>query len=157
MYQSKQNIIVRLLKAAVSAKNFRWIAVAIFALAVIGCPQAPNPEALKKQEAAEKIIADNAAKNQADAEALKAEVAKMKGDAAAKTLADAEAKAKADELALAEADKAVAAAEAEAKIARAAAQSNRSDNVSRAKADRAEAAPVWRKGIATDSEPRTPN
>ena len=72
-------------KAAVCAMNLRWIAVAVVAVAVIGCPQSniKHPDA---QGAADKAPVDVAAKAQADAARAEKEsslVASPAGDKAA--------------------------------------------------------------------------
>lgn len=66
----------------------RWIALAVFSLAAIGCPRIPDPESAKAQAAAEKIIAEAAAKKKEETEALKAELAKLKAAAEANKIAD---------------------------------------------------------------------
>jgi ketosteroid isomerase-like protein len=77
--------ILGLPKAAVCAMNLRWIAVAVVAVAVIGCPQSniKNPDA---QGAADKARVDVAAKAQAAAARAEKEsslVASPAGDKAA--------------------------------------------------------------------------
>jgi ketosteroid isomerase-like protein len=77
--------ILGLRKAAMCAMNLRWIAVAVVAVAVIGCPQSniKNPDA---QGGADKAQVDVVAKAQADAARAEKEsslVASPAGDKAA--------------------------------------------------------------------------